>query len=1215
MNRVLKVVFSRAKGMFVVVSELGRACTKGSLKSVLIATPMVLASASVLAQGELVKNDASDDTKGTGIAIGLVGTADEEASATTESSIAIGVAASSSNLGSIAIGSFYNYVNPESSQVLTESAATSSGLHSIAIGSGATASGDNAFAIGATSTASETGSIALGLDSTSSGGSSVALGNQSNGLGDDSVALGHYSISNALMSVALGAYTQAYSDLSVALGALSVVQQDDILNGEELGVISVGNSSTINGIPPFTRRIINVADGVNDNDAVTVGQLENLTGITLDQSEWQTALGLEAASNYGIAFASQITSTDKAIATGVSRFDSIAIGRLAKAHSNSASNAIALGPNTRAYGSGAIAIGDSAIVASTDTNPQNTNIAQSAIAIGSYAKALNTSATTLGAHATASGINSVALGANSEASGNNVVSVGSSSLKRRIINVADGTIAENSKEAVTGGQLYTTNTNVATNTRNIADNVEAIANLEEYATNLNTTVSGHATTLGQHTTQLGEHATTLTDHEGRILSNTQALDMKADLNAGNLDGSNVASWSSKLGVGSVESGNTGLVTGGTVFSAIGEAKSYAKGYTDTQVTSLQSSMNTALNGKVNLALDNINDAGKAVIQNEAKSAINLEAGTGPVTVTQNQTNKGQWLIDLVMDSSVTENSTNLVTSGAVHTAVTAAESNAKTYAETKSSAALSDAKSYAKGYADTGLAAKADLNAGNLNDSNVASWSSKLGVGSVASGNTGLVTGGTVFSAIGEAKTAANAYTDTTTGAALTEAKSYAKDYADTGLAAKADLNAGNLNDSNVASWSAKLGIDTLSGSVTTNATNIANLTGVVDGHTTSIDNLLGASLTDEQKTAWLGKLGIDTLNNSVTTNTTNIAANKAATEANAAAIEANAGKIDANTAAINQNKTDIAANKAATEANAAAIEVNAGKIAVNEGKIAANEAAIQNNAGKIAANENAIQTNAGKIAVNEGKIAANETAIQTNAGKIAANESAIQTNAGKIAVNEGKIADNASAIQANTAMIGQNASNIQTLNQQINKTYDKVQRVGAGAAALAALRPQDFSADHPISGAVGLGHYDGKQAIAVGMFYRPTENLTVGFGASAAGNDDYMMNAGISYRFGGGGSYTAISQSDINRKVVDLTDQNRALIAQIESSNIREEASVKRLNQVSKQLASTQTALKSTQVELKTAQKKAELSDQKLDMVMKELAALREEIQKMKQK
>ena len=202
----------------------------------------------------------------------------------------------------------------------------------------------------------------------------------------------------------------------------------------------------------------------------------------------------------------------------------------------------------------------------------------------------------------------------------------------------------------------------------------------------------------------------------------------------------------------------------------------------------------------------------------------------------------------------------------------------------------------------------------------------------------------------------------------------------------------------------------------------------------------------------------------------------------------------------------------------------------------------------------------------------------------------------------------NGSQLFETQQMIGQNASNIQTLNHQLNRVYDKVKRVGAGAAALAALRPQDFSAEHPFSGAVGLGHYDGKQAAAIGVFYRPTENLTLGLGASAAGNDDYMMNVGLSYRFGGGSSYKAVSQSDINRKVVDLTDQNRALIARIESANLREDASAKRLNQVSEQLASTQSALKK-------AQEKASLSDQKLDLVMKELAALRGEIQKMKQK
>ena len=86
------------------------------------------------------------------------------------------------------------------------------------------------------------------------------------------------------------------------------------------------------------------------------------------------------------------------------------------------------------------------------------------------------------------------------------------------------------------------------------------------------------------------------------------------------------------------------------------------------------------------------------------------------------------------------------------------------------------------------------------------------------------------------------------------------------------------------------------------------------------------------------------------------------------------------------------------------------------------------------------------------------------------------------------------------------------------------------------------------------------------------------------------------------------MTKSDLAQKVVAMSQHNDALDAQLQSANIRADASAKRLNQVTKQL-------KSTQSELKSAQKKAELSDQKLDMVMKELAALRGEIQKMKQK
>ena len=83
MNRVLKVVFSRAKGMFVVVSELGRACTKGSLKSVLVAVPLVLVSAGAIGA-------ESETLTEVDYGIDFGGTVSTPASATNAGSIAIG---------------------------------------------------------------------------------------------------------------------------------------------------------------------------------------------------------------------------------------------------------------------------------------------------------------------------------------------------------------------------------------------------------------------------------------------------------------------------------------------------------------------------------------------------------------------------------------------------------------------------------------------------------------------------------------------------------------------------------------------------------------------------------------------------------------------------------------------------------------------------------------------------------------------------------------------------------------------------------------------------------------------------------------------------------------------------------------------------------------------------------------------------------------------
>ena len=893
-----------------------------------------------------------------------------------------------------------------------------------------------------------------------------------------------------------------------------------------------------------------------------------------------------AALENGIAFGTKISEADKATVSYVgTASDSIAIGEKAHAHGAGQVNAIAVGANSKAYGAGAIAIGHGAIAA-RNTNPSTSDTVGNAIALGYKAKALNTEATSLGSQSEASGSNSLSLGYAATASGRYSVALGAGSKTS-----AAGTVSVGSGDADNLQYGYRRIVNVADGT-----------GLQDAAT-VGQTVAGLKEILGSGVTV------------------------------------SVNSSTGELSVASV--GTEGL--GGTGKTTISEAIAAA----GVNWSNVESGTNTA-------AVD--------AIQAQARSAISLSATAGkPISVSE--TNPGQWLIDLTMATAISNADSGLVTGRQMYSELRTNNGteftgnflgSSKTTGENLQ--ALSD-----------GIVAinnsKANVDASNVGRGastdpatedqakNAKKWASALGWGNIANGDDVLVTAAAVKAEVRLATNGNYAQTDNSAAENLLALDNALYGVAMNPTTSNIDLVKwrGILGGSSISTGDAGLGfisgnqlytelrpangnyirqanttaqnlsvldtnvkrnageITSLDDRVTVTESDITALDGrvtVTESDITALDGRV--TVTESSITALDGRVtatesSITALDGRVTATESSITALDGRVTATESGITALDGRVTSVESSLTTNTADIAALDDRVTATESGITALDGRVNTNESDISQLKGKLSDNAGKIAVNE-------GKIAANKADIAQNKTDIATNKADIATNKAAIQTNADKIAVNEGKIADNASAIQANTAMIGQNASNIQTLNQQINKTYDKVQRVGAGAAALAALRPQDFSADHPVSGAVGLGHYDGKQAIAVGMFYRPTENLTLGFGASAAGNDDYMMNAGISYRFGGGGSYTAISQSDINRKVVDLTDQNRALIAQIESSNIREEASTKRLNQVSKQL-------KATQSELKSAQKKAEVSDQKLDMVMKELAALREEIQKMKQK
>ena len=102
--------------------------------------------------------------------------------------------------------------------------------------------------------------------------------------------------------------------------------------------------------------------------------------------------------------------------------------------------------------------------------------------------------------------------------------------------------------------------------------------------------------------------------------------------------------------------------------------------------------------------------------------------------------------------------------------------------------------------------------------------------------------------------------------------------------------------------------------------------------------------------------------------------------------------------------------------------------------------------------------------------------------------------------------------------------NNVTSLNSQVNKLDDRVNRVGAGAAALAALHPQDYDPTAKWDFAAGYGNYKSANAVAIGAFYRPSNDLLFSVGTSMGGGEN-MFNAGVSVKFGSSSDYSNYSK------------------------------------------------------------------------------------------
>jgi len=315
-----------------------------------------------------------------------------------------------------------------------------------------------------------------------------------------------------------------------------------------------------------------------------------------------------------------------------------------------------------------------------------------------------------------------------------------------------------------------------------------------------------------------------------------------------------------------------------------------------------------------------------------------------------------------------------------------------------------------------------------------------------------------------------------------------------------------------------------------------------------------------------------------------NVAANRADIDKNKADIAALDNRVTKNEQDIKQNAADIAQNKADIATNKADIATNKADIATNKANIAQNAAdikkveALAKKHTTVAAGDNITVSDVGPNAdggkeynvalnkdINLDSVTTGQTVmnndglkvgkdVSVNATAVTAGQTSISNDGlnvnGKTYVsdnglnaNEQKITKVAEGELSATSMDAVNGSQLYKTNQEvvnntnrINKLGSRVNKVGAGAAALAALHPMDFDPDDKLTFSAGYGNYAGENAAAIGAYYRPDEKVMFSV-AGTVGNGENMVNAGVSFALDRT-NHVSNSRTALAREVIDLRGQ-----------------------------------------------------------------------------
>ena len=283
------------------------------------------------------------------------------------------------------------------------------------------------------------------------------------------------------------------------------------------------------------------------------------------------------------------------------------------------------------------------------------------------------------------------------------------------------------------------------------------------------------------------------------------------------------------------------------------------------------------------------------------------------------------------------------------------------------------------------------------------------------------------------------------------------------------------------------------------------------------------------------------------------------------------------NKADIAQNKADIAQNKADIAKNKADIATNKADIAQNKADIAQNKTDIKNLDNRVTnveelAKKHTTVTAGDNITVaettnadggKEYKVALNKdiSVDSVKAGDTTITDKGLEIKDGPSVTKDGINAGNkkitgvakgeADTDAVNYGQLKETNNHIDRVENQvvsntnrINQLGSRVNKVGAGAAALAALHPMDFDPDDKLTFSAGYGNYGGENAAAIGAYYRPDEKVMFSVGGTV-GNGENMVNAGVSFSLDRT-NHVSNSRTAMAREILDLRAEVTELKAMV---------------------------------------------------------------------